>query len=146
VASVYPIEILPNTFRGHYPNMAKRDAVVWHRFLEHYATRFTGFAYNVAMGGLLYDLPGTEPADKQAWQYHTALKIDAVGFTEATALIIEVKPEAQCGALGAVIAYAMTAARLSVFDRPVKSAIVCEYCQPDVQACCNELGIAVFVV
>lgn len=144
--AVYPLVILPNTFRGHYPNMAKRDAEVWARFLTLYSDRFEGFAYDVALGGVRYDIPGEAPDDLRAYQYKTALRLDAVAFAPGAATIIEVKPEAHVSALGAVVGYTLVAAREGVFDRPLRGAIVCEYIQPDVDWCCQQLGVGVYVV
>src|SRR5713101_2765542 len=106
--------------------MAKRDVEVWTRFLNTYADRFFGFAYNVAMGGVRPELPDFTPQDADAWQYHNGLKIDACGYAMDSIWIIEVKPEAQVGALGAVLAYTMVADREQIFDRALKSVLVCE--------------------
>jgi hypothetical protein len=144
--AVYPIVVLPHTYRGHYPNMAKRDAEVWFRFLEHYGDRFTGFAYNVALGGLVVDLPDFSEEDQLAWRYKTAPKIDAVGYSDQAVWIIEVKPEAQVGALGCVVGYTLLAEREAIADRPLQGAIVCEYCNVDVEWCAQQLKIAVFKV
>jgi len=144
--AVYPIQVFPVDYQGAFPNMAKRDEIVWRRFLMAHGARFLGFAYNVAMGGTRYTLPDADPADVQAWQYKTALKIDAVALAVDKVWIIEVKPEAQCGALGAAVAYAMVAEREQLFDRPTQAAIVCEYVQPDVQWVCDQLGVSVTVV
>jgi len=144
--AVYPLVVLPSTFRGHYPNMAKRDASVWARFLTLYADRYEGFAYDVAMGGILPALPMESQGDLKAWQYKTALRIDAVAFTPDAATIIEVKPEAHVSALGAVVGYTLIADRERVFDRRIRGAIVCEYIQPDVDWACGQLDIAVYVV
>lgn len=144
--AVYPVDVMPPTFRGHYPNMAKRDAEVWNRFLDKYAEKFSGFAYNVALGGLRPTLPDFSPADADAWQYHTALKIDACGYTDDAVWIIEVKPEAQVGALGGTLCYTLVADREQIFDRPLRSVIVCEYIQADVDWCAAQLGIDVYRV
>lgn len=141
---VYPLAIVPRDWRGDYPAMAKRDAQVWARWLTRFADRFLGFAYNVAMGGVTLAVPEADPATLTMFRYQTAVKIDAVAFSADEAWIIEVKPEAQAGALGAVIAYTLVAERDQVFDRALRGAIVCEYCQPDTKWCAERLGIAVY--
>jgi hypothetical protein len=144
--SVYPVNWTTTTFRGHYPNMAKRDVEVWTRFLNRHAADFSGFAYDVGVGGLRVSLPDFSDDDADAWQYHTALKIDACGMTDTSVWVIEVKPEAQVGALGAVLAYTMVLDRERVFELPLQSVLVCEYVQPDVDWCCAQLGITVVKV
>ena len=144
--AVYPVEIVPVSYQGAYPNMAKRDEQVWRKFLSIHAARFTGYAYNVAMGGTRFTHPTAQEADITAWQYKTALKIDVAAFAPGEVWIIEVKPEAQVGALGAAVAYTLVAEREQIFDRPLKPAIVCEYVQPDVQWVAERLGVAIVVV
>jgi hypothetical protein len=144
--AVYPVDVLPTTFRGHYPNMAAGDRAVWERFLAANGSLFAGVAYNVAMGGVRIEHPDSTPHDADAWQYHTALKIDACLYADDSIWIVECRPEAQVGAVGAVLCYTLVADREQLFDRPLKSAIVCEYMQPDADWCCAQLGIAVHKV
>lgn len=144
--SVYPIEVVPRDYQGAFANMAKRDEEVWRRFLMAHADRFLGFSYNIAMGGTRYALPDADEDDVRAWQYKTALKIDVCAITADEVWVIEVKPEAQAGALGAVIAYTLVAERERLFDRPTHPAIVCAYVQPDIQWCCDRLNVSVIVV
>lgn len=144
--SVYPVQVMPPTFVGHFPNMAKRDEAVWRKFLAQHGGRYLGFAYDVAMGGRVVELPDYDDASKLAWQYQTALKIDAVGLGEREAWIFEVKPEAHVSAIGACVCYTLVAERERVFDRPLRAAVVCEYIQPDVAWCALQLGVSVTVV
>ena len=144
--SVYPLVLVPASFQGHFPNMAKRDEVVWRRFLAAHAQSYLAFAYDVALGGVVHSLPDADPADVKAWQYKTALKIDVVAIGEKEAWIIEVKPDAHVSAIGACVVYTLVAEREQVFDRPLRAAVVCEYAQPDVQWAAERLGISVIVV
>jgi hypothetical protein len=144
--AVYEPLILPPTFRGRYPHMAKRDNVVWERFLTGYAESFLGFAYDVAVGGRPLALPGLDEASRLGWQYNTALKIDAVGFTAAQAWIIEVRPDATVSALGAALTYTMVAERDAVFRFKLLPVIVCETIQPDVGWACQQLAVHVVKV
>lgn len=144
--AVYPPIILPPRERTAYPHMAKRDAAVWDRFLRAHGAAFYGFAYDVALGGV--DLPDAEgdPASKLAWRYNTALKIDAVGFQEKAALIIEVRPDAHVSAYGAAVAYTLVAQRDHFTELPVFPAIVCESIQVDVEWLCAQTGVTVYRV
>lgn len=144
--AVYPPEILPASFRGSFPHMARRDDVVWRRFLDAMPAPFLGFAYDVAVGG--YRLEGLELAEPEllGWQYNTALKVDAVGLTADEAWVIEVRPDATVSALGAALTYALVLDREQVFELPLRPVICCENIQPDVAWACSKLGISVVKV
>lgn len=144
--AVYAPNLVPSSHRGDYPHMAKRDAGVWTAFLAARGAEFVWFAYDVAIGGIVLDTPDLEPAQVLGWQYNTALKIDACGFRNREVWIIEVKPEATVSALGAAIGYSMVARREKVFDDPLHAAIVCNYIQPDVRWCAQQLGVEVVEV
>ena len=144
--AVYALDVKPPTWRGHYRHMQKRDAAVWEKFLERHAAEFLGFAYDVALGGVVLQLDGVSDEERRGWQYTTALKIDAAGYQSDRVLIIEVRPEAQVSALGAAIAYTLVARRDRVFPLALAPAIVCEYVQPDVKWAAQQLGVLVLEV
>jgi len=141
--AVYPPQLVPVSFRGHYPHMAKLDTAVWTRFLDAHAREFLGFYYDVALGGRRIEGLQLEEQDVLGWQYNTALKIDAVGLTDTQAWIIEVRPAATVSALGAALTYALVAERDDVFDVPLLPVICCESIQPDVEWACTQLGVTV---
>jgi hypothetical protein len=143
---VYPPLILPPTFRGRYPHMAKRDGALWERFLTAYADQFLGFAYDVALGGIAMDLPDLGEAERLGWRYNTALKIDAVGFTDKQAWIIEVRPDAHVSVVGAALCYTMVAEKEGAFLQQLLPVVVCETIQPDVNWACQQLGVHVLRV
>jgi len=143
---VYEPLILPPTFRGRYPHMAKRDGIIWERFLALYAKDFLGFTYDLALGGLKMDLPGLGDAERLGWQYNTALKVDAVGLNASQAWIIEVRPDATVSALGAALTYTMIAEREGAFLQKLLPVVVCETIQVDVNWACQQLGIHVLRV
>jgi hypothetical protein len=144
--SVYPLNWVANTHRGDYPHFSKRDAAVWSRWLAEYATRWGAFAYDVAVGGMTLPDVGASDAERRGWQYMTALKIDACGWTEEAIWIFEVRPEARVSALGSALGYALVCERDKVFDRKLIPAVVCESMQADVEWCCEQLGVRIFKV
>jgi hypothetical protein len=144
--AVYDPEWVPATFRGHYRHMAKRDGEVWERFLAIHAARFDAFAYDVALGGVIFGGMPMEDHEQKGWQYSTALKIDAIGREGDRYWIIEVRPEATVSALGAALTYAMVCQRDAVVPGELLPTVVCQYMQPDVQWACDTLGIQVFTV
>lgn len=144
--AVYDPVWLPATFRGRYPHMAKRDAVVWEHFLAIHADRFEAFAYDVALGGVAIDLPGASDLDRRGFQYSTALRIDVVAREADRYWIIEVRPDVSVSAVGAALVYTMVAAREQAFPGELVPAIVCDFIQPDVKWAADALGIQVFPV
>lgn len=146
MSAVYPPQLVPVSFRGNYPHMAKLDAAVWGRFLDAHADHFLGFYYDVAMGGSRLEGLSLDEPELLGWQYNTALKIDAVGVTADQAWIIEVRPNATISALGSAFGYTLVAERDAVFPLVLVPVIVCETIQPDVDWCCQRLGITVFRV
>jgi hypothetical protein len=142
--AVYPPELVPPSFRGHFPHMAKRDAELWLKFLDQYGSRFRAFAYDVAVGGVNLDAPDVADSDRLGWKYSTALKIDACGFTADRVWIIEVRPAATASALGAALAYTMVVRRDRIFPELPQPAIVCQYMQPDVRWACAQLNVEVY--
>jgi len=143
---VYEPVWYPAAYRGRYPHMAKRDAAVWETFLEAYSVRFEAFAYDVALGGILLDMPDLTVGDAAGWQYTTALRIDAVAREGDRYWIIEVRPEAHVSALGAALCYTLVAKRDAAFPGALLPAVVCTYMQPDVKWVADNLGITVFQV
>ena len=143
---VYPLTLYAPGQMSAYPHMAKRDVEVWQDYLKRYAEEFLAFSYDVALGGTSLDLPTETPASLLAWQYSTALKIDAVGWQGNQAWIIEVRPDATVSALGAALCYTLVARREALTDLPMVPCIVCRNIQPDVRWTCAQVGVQVVVV
>jgi hypothetical protein len=141
--AIYPPILLPGTFRGNYPHMAKLDGAVWTRFLEAHADAFLGFYYDVALGGRRIEGLALSDEEVIGWQYNTALKLDAVGLTESQAWIIEVRPNATASALGSALCYTLVAEREDAFPLQLVPVICCETIQPDVEWAAQRLGITI---
>ena len=62
---VYPVEWVPVTMSGRYPQMAKNDMLVWERFLLIHGGEFEAAAYNVALGGVTP--AGDELSEARPW-------------------------------------------------------------------------------
>jgi len=146
VPAVYEPVWVPAAFRGHYRHMAKRDAATWEQFLGMMADRFEAFAYDVALGGVVVDMPEMDEATQRGYQYSTALRVDVCAKEGERFWIIEVRPEATVSALGAALCYTMVAQREQLFPGELVPAVVCSYMQPDVLWCCQQLNVQVFNV
>jgi hypothetical protein len=131
----------PVNAAGPFRHMAPRDAAVWQRFLTRRGADFLAVAYDVALGGVV--AAEAEPALSRGWQYSTALKIDAVLWSERGLWIVEVRPWATVSAVGAALCYTLVAQRERLSPDPMRPMIVCEGIQPDVAWVARELAITV---
>lgn len=146
MSPVYPVHIMPAEWQGNYPHLSKLDRAVWTRFLQAHAQDFSGFAYDVALGGQIIEGLGLDEPTLLGWQYNTACKVDVVAYKDEEIWIIEVKPEAYVSAFGAALAYTMLAEREQFLNQRLVPTIVCQQAHPDVAWCCRQLGINVVTV
>lgn len=143
---VYPLIVQPPRKLGAYPHMARRDAALWERFLDTFGADFDGFAYDVALGGLIPDAPGVSAAELLGWRYSTAAKIDAVAFRPDEVWLIEVKPSAGFSAFGQLLAYLILAELDGFTTLPLVPVLVTDTTTPDVQTVAAELGIEIVTI
>ena len=144
--TVYPITLYAPEAQAHYPHMAKRDIVVWERFLRARGAEFLAFSYDVAIGGTRPSNLLDDEASLRGFQYSSALKLDAIGWQSNQAWILEVRPEATVSVYGSAVVYALVARRERITELPLIPCIVCEAIQPDVEWACAETGVQVIKV
>lgn len=143
---VYPIVPYPLRREHTYKHMAKRDHVVWERWLDKYAADYLSVSYDVAVGGVVHGDFDPENKFQRAFQYETALKIDALVVGEDRVLVVEVRPWATVSALGAAVTYTMMLDAAGIISAPLVPAIVCEGIQTDVRWACDQMRVQVFEV
>lgn len=143
---VYPPIFAPPNKSGHYPHMAIHDAVIWERFLDQFGQTLTSVAYDIAVGGYVVQPKEADEATIKAYQYATAMKIDAVATTEENVLVIEVKPHAGASSLGQALCYAEMLEIDGATPLPIVPCVVTDYCNPDVKYCAEQLGVILFEV
>ncbi|MGH8696418.1 MAG: hypothetical protein ACREVS_08080 [Burkholderiales bacterium] len=141
---VYPLTLGPLVMSGNYPHMAKHDAQLWERFIERWSSTFTGVAYDVALGGVIFEDPAADPALLQGWRYSTAVKVDAVLVGEGFAWTVEVRPGARLGSLGNALGYAVLFELDGALDLPITPTVVTDECSRDVEIVAEALGVALF--
>ncbi len=143
---VYPVEFLPPALLGWYPHMARRDAVIWERYLKREASAWRGFAYDVALGGQLVDDPTGDPATLKGYQFSTAQRIDVVGDRGTEHWIIEVRHQARVSAIGAAMGYLLLAQRDPWTDLPLIPCVVTDNMSPDVRWVAEQFNVQVLLV
>jgi hypothetical protein len=143
---VYPLLFEPIVKTGRYHHMARRDFVVWERWIDAHRSEYARVAYDVALGGVISALPGTTPEQQRGFQYVTALKIDALLDRGDGLTIVEVRPEASVSAIGAALCYEIMLLRDLPEARVEARLIVCEFASVDIVACARDLGVSLVKV
>jgi hypothetical protein len=143
---VYPPRVDRPIKSGRYPHMSKHDAVIWERFLDAYAPRLTGVAYDVAVGGVIVDPALADEPTRRAWQYDTAMKIDAMALLEHGCWIIEVRPAANVSSIGSALCYVKMLVRDGWVQRPMAAVVLTDNATPDIRYCATALGVMLIEV
>lgn len=142
---VYPLDLEAPALTGRYPQMAKRDADIWERFLSSHGGEFESVAYNVALGGVIPQDEGITEEDRLGWRYVTAKKIDAIAIRPGECWIIEVKPNASLSAIGQVLGYVLLAEQDRFTPLPFFPVIVTDNVDRDVRYVAEQLNISILV-
>lgn len=129
-----------------YPHMFPEDIAIWERFLDTFATEYTGFDYDTKVGtGTPYP-KDTPPAGKRMRDILSKYRIDVVGYRDSQIEIIEVKPQASTVAIGQVIAYSKLYTRDFAPTLPLRGVIITDWYIEDIDYLTNELGIDYYVL
>ena len=132
--------------RPNYPHMNIRDKEIWERFILKYAGAYTGVQYDFHVGeappfNTLYD----DDADfNQDMLYR--LRIDAIGHTDNTIDIIEVKPNAGPSTIGQVQGYKTLYERDEEITKPLRMVIVTDSLKPNMDYLCKQAGVELVIV
>jgi hypothetical protein len=129
-----------------YPHMLPADVLVWERFLDKHAAEFSGFDYDVHVGGEVEREVGwTQEVYTMALSL-ASKRIDVVGYRGNETWIIEVKPVAGVTAIGQLVMYRDLYIRDFRPDRVIVCALVCENLSLDEKWQLDKLGFKYFVV
>jgi hypothetical protein len=137
----YPIEWAPPALLGGYPNMARRDSVVWEAYLRSGPPGLLRVAYNVALGGVVPNDPTASPEMLQGWAYSSGAKVDALLDFGDHWWVAEVKPSATLGAVGQALGYVLLAELEGLTDLPMIPTIITDSVSPYMLKVCEELDL-----
>jgi len=121
------------TWRGTPEQMLTSDVPLWHNFLDHFATKFLKFYYNVRVGGPDVSKIEGDEAIKRMWYLNTAKRLDAIGETTNNLWIIEVASSPYLRAVGQCLSYKFLWLEDPKIDKPVSTLLVCPYIDSDLQ-------------
>lgn len=143
---VYPVEFFPPRLGAIYPHMGRRDAALWERYVEKYGNNWFGFAYDVALGGLTVEDPEQTEAERLGWAYSTAEKIDVVANRGDEHWIIEVRPNARMGSVGAALGYKLLADKEPWTSLPTVPAVLTDNMSLDCRWFAEQVGVEVILL
>lgn len=129
-----------------YPHMMPEDYLLWRQFVANgsYLPDKVWYDVRVGRGWPVLD---TDPEWKKKYiEASTKKRIDVVALYGNIYMVLEVKPDAGCEALGQVIYYAEDFSREHAGGRGVMAGIVTDVCDQDVRQVFDLAGIVVFEV
>ena len=129
------------TWRGTPEQMLTSDVPLWHKFLDHFSTKFLKFYYNVRVGGPDVSKIEGDEAIKRMWYLNTAKRLDAIGETANTLWIIEVASSPYLRAVGQMLSYQFLWEKDPKIKKPIKSVLICPYLDSDLQSILLHYGV-----
>jgi len=133
-------------WRGDPPQMLPADVPLWHRFLDHFATWFDRFYYNVRVGGPDISQVKADPALAFCWYASTAKRIDAIGERANEIWIIEVASSPYLRAVGQMVSYQFLWDLDPKIKKPVKNVIICPFLDSDLRKVLKHYGVFIFSI
>lgn len=130
-------------FVGVPPHVSTEDFVLWERFRRTYAKEYVQFYFDVAIGEGAEAPPGTPEKIAAAWTRLTRFRLDVLGDHGDEWHVIEMRPRAGPGAVGALQTYHTLLLGNLPDDRPLHSILVTDVCTRDIEAVAGAAGIRI---
>jgi hypothetical protein len=105
IAAALPIQWQDYAPGGYQRQLSAEDRPIWNRFIHANPGAFDLIAYDVPIGGQDCDDPDTPEFTRRQWRYCTAKRIDVLALKGTAPTIIEVRYQAGCSAIGALLVY-----------------------------------------
>ena len=131
------------TWEGIPPHISTDDLTLWETFRRQYASDYVKFYFDVALGSGESSPENTRPSVAAAWQRLTMFRADVVGDTGKEWHLIELRPNAGPGAIGAVQTYATLWLTDPPDNRPMKPILVTDRCSADIRRVAALTGVEV---
>ena len=133
----------PPTFEGIPPHVSSEDLVLWDQFRRLYAKDYVAFYFDVALGSGEESPPGTRPSVAEAWKRLTRFRADVLGDTGTGWHLIELRPNAGPGAVGALQTYSTLWSMGPPDGRSVQPILVTDRCSRDIRTVASLAGVEV---
>jgi len=134
----FPIE-----WEGIPPQISSEDLLLWERFRKVHAKDYVRFYFDVALGSGELSGPGVSENVAKAWTRLTKFRADVVGDTGTEWHLIELRPNAGPGAVGAIQTYSTLWLSDPPDSRPLKSIVVTDRCSADIRVVGRLAGIEI---
>lgn len=133
----------PPSFEGIPAHVSSDDLALWEIFRKRYAKDYVKFYFDVALGTGEPSPPNVGASVAEAWRRLTKFRADVVGDTGTEWHLIELRPNAGPGALGAVQAYSSLWFEGPPDTRPLKVIIVTDRCANDIKRVAAVAGVEI---
>ncbi len=131
------------SFEGIPPHVSSEDLILWEQFRRRYAGDYQRLYFDVALGTGEDSPEGTRPAVADAWRRLTKFRADVVGDTGTGWHLIELRPNAGPGAIGALQSYSTLWQMGPPDGRPLHVLLVTDRCSKDIRAVASLAGVEV---
>lgn len=131
------------SYEGIPPHVSSLDFPLWEAFRRRHASEYVAFYFDVALGRGSDVAGNVSQAVADSWRRLTRLRADVVGDTGVGWDIIELRPNAGPGAIGAVASYVALWFEGPPDQRPVHAILVTDRCSPDIKTVARLQGIEV---
>lgn len=143
VTAIKPIEY---ALRDRKSQMGMKEARVWDRWMSVYGWRAERIGLNVPVW---LDPPRCDESASDAdrdRERRPDYRIDAIGVSEETALLIEVKETGNMTAVGQLMVYEMLFARTYYGYKEITKILVCKAAPEAISYACEKLGIVLMAM
>ncbi len=141
-----PVELgpsFPTSFAGIPPHVSQNDLVLWEQFREIFSDQFDRFYFDVGLGEGVASAPGVPANIAAAFSRLSRFRADVVGENSQGWTIVELRPNAGPGALGAIQVYATLWRQDPPDPRPMSAMIFTDICKDEIKAIASVAGIRV---
>lgn len=141
-----PVELGPGfapSFAGIPPHISQSDLALWERFRRAFAPEYVRLYFDVGLGRGEIATGPVSPNVAAAWQRLTRFRADVVGDRGESWDIIELRPNAGTGAVGALQVYATLWQDGPPDRRPIRAVLVTDFCSEDLRLVARLAGIDV---
>lgn len=133
----------PPDFAGIPPHVSAEDLTIWRGFQRRFRTRYQRLFFDAALGRGAKVTEPVRPSVAAAWERLTRFRADVVGDTGAGWELIELRPNAGPGAIGALQVYTTLWREGPPDARPLRAVLVTDTCARDIALVGRLAGIEV---
>ncbi len=133
----------PTSFAGIPPHVSQNDLVLWEQFRRMFLETFDRFYFDVGLGEGVPSAPNVPANVAAAFSRLTVFRADVVAENDRGWTIVELRPNAGPGALGAISVYVALWRQDPPDGRPMSPMIFTDVCREDIKAIASLSGVRV---